>query len=90
MDEEGPYLIFVNFGTPLFRPLKVSQKARKFTTKFSLLKSTLNLTKLIYIGKEGKCGMKIGHSDKKSFCKKTMRYSMKKKKEQNSSPRNDG
>ena len=24
--------------------------------------------------------MKIDHSDKKSFCKKTMRYSMKKKK----------
>ena len=42
MDEEVPYLIFVNFGTSLFRPLKVHQKVRKFATKFSILKSTLN------------------------------------------------
>ena len=29
MDEEVPYLIFVNFGTPLFRPVnvKVYQKS---------------------------------------------------------------
>ena len=40
MDEEVPYLIFVNFGAPLFKPVKVHQKVRKFATKFFILKST--------------------------------------------------
>ena len=44
MDEEVPYLILYlipYFGAPLFKPVKVHQKVRKFATKFSILKSTL-------------------------------------------------